>query len=221
MQAVETREKFRGSFNPICKIRLEANKILKLPFSVFVKQRAKEKNFIIFMKNLRLRFKNQKGFNLVELMIVIAIIAILIAVAIPAYQSMVRNGNEVSTIQALQNIKTLQVGYAGKHQGKFAPTFDELIKSVDLDERFAGETPVVNGYVFKMTVQQPSGSTPSKYSINADPQPDQGKRHFYFDSSLSTKTTARRPTKTLRFRNKVLISFRPLSSVVERSLHTR
>lgn len=138
------------------------------------------------MKNLRRNFRNQQGFNLVELMIVIAIIAILIAVAIPAYQAMVRNGNEVSTIQALQNIKTLQVGYAGKHQGKFAPTFDELIKSVDLDERFAGDAPVVNGYVFKMTVQQSSGSTPSKYSINADPQTDQGKRHFYFDSALST-----------------------------------
>lgn len=138
------------------------------------------------MKNLRRNFKNQKGFNLIELMIVIAIIAILIAVGIPAYQKMVQNGNEVSTIQAIQNIKTLQVGYAGRHQGKFAPSFDELIKSADLDERFAGDAPVVNGYAYKLTVDAPSASTPAKYTITAEPQAGQGTRYFYFDSTLST-----------------------------------
>ncbi len=56
------------------------------------------------------------------------------------------------------------------YQGKFAPNFDELIKSAGLDERFAGENPVVNGYIFKMTVQESSGTKPSFYSINADPQ---------------------------------------------------
>jgi len=158
---------------------------LKLTLFVFVKESEKER-FTNFMKNLRSRFKNQKGFNLIELMIVIAIIALLIAIGIPAYQSMVRNGNEVSAISSIQNIKTLQVGYAGKHQGKFAPSFDELIKSVQLDERFAGEAPVVNGYIFKMTTQESSGSKPSMYSITADPQSGSGTRHFYFDSTLGT-----------------------------------
>jgi prepilin-type N-terminal cleavage/methylation domain-containing protein len=142
------------------------------------------------MKNISKRFKNQRGFNLIELMIVIAIIALLIAVGIPAYQAMVRNGNEVAAIQSIQTIKTLQVGYAGKHQGKFAPTFDELRKSADLDEKFTGDAPVVSGYVFKMTTTESSGTTPSKYTINADPQTGQGNRHFYFDSTLgATKQT--------------------------------
>ncbi len=100
------------------------------------------------MKNLRRNFRNQAGFNLIELMIVIAIIALLIGVGIPAYRSMVNNGNETSAAQSINTIKTLQIGYASKHQGKFAPSFDELIRSAQLDERFAGENPVVNGYIF-------------------------------------------------------------------------
>jgi prepilin-type N-terminal cleavage/methylation domain-containing protein len=138
------------------------------------------------MKNLRQRFENQQGFNLIELMIVIAIIALLIGIGIPAYRAMVNSGNETSAIQSLQNIKSLQASYASKHQGKFAPTFDELIKSVQLDERFAGESPVINGYTFKMTAQESSGSKPAFYSILADPQSGAGTRHFYFDSTLGT-----------------------------------
>lgn len=149
------------------------------------------------MKNSPPVFKNQQGFNLIELMIVIAIIALLIGVGIPAYRAMVNNGNETSAAQSINTIKSLQISYAGKHQGKFAPNFDELIKSVQLDERFAGEAPVVNGYIFKMSVQESSGSKPSFYSINADPQEGSGTRHFYFDSTLGTtkSTEEDRPAK--------------------------
>lgn len=149
------------------------------------------------MKNLPRNFKNQAGFNLIELMIVIAIIALLIGVGIPAYKSMVNNGNETSAAQSIQTIKTLQIGYAGKHQGKFAPNFDTLIKTAGLDERFAGENPLINGYIFTMTVQEPSGSKPAFYSVNADPQEGSGSRHFYFDSTLGTtkSTDEDRPAK--------------------------
>ena len=149
------------------------------------------------MKNLRRNFRDQAGFNLIELMIVIAIIALLIGVGIPAYRSMVNNGNETSAAQSINTIKTLQIGYASKHQGKFAPNFDTLIQSAQLDERFAGENPVVNGYIFTMNVQEPSGSRPAFYSINADPQEGSGTRHFYFDSTLGTtkSTDEDRPAK--------------------------
>ena len=150
-----------------------------------------------FMKNLPRNFRNQAGFNLIELMIVIAIIALLIGVGIPAYKSMVNNGNETSAAQSIQTMKTLQFGYAGKHGGKFAPSFDELIKSAQLDERFAGENPVVNGYIFTMNVQETSGSKPPFFSVNADPQEGSGTRHFYFDSTLGTtkSTDEDRPAK--------------------------
>ncbi|MBA4184405.1 MAG: prepilin-type N-terminal cleavage/methylation domain-containing protein [Acidobacteria bacterium] len=154
------------------------------------------------MKNLRRNLKDQRGFNLIELMIVIAIIALLIGVGIPAWKAMINNGNETTAVQTIQTMKTLQTSYASRHQGKFAANFDELIKSVQLDEKFKGERPVVNGYVFSMTVEEPSANRPAFYSVNADPQVSEGvqstgTRHFYFDSTLGTtkSTEDNRPAK--------------------------
>jgi hypothetical protein len=118
-------------------------------------------------------------------------LTLIIGSTFVVYEKIKNNGDESSAASSVHTIKILQIGYASKHQGKFASNFDELIKSAQLDERFAGESPVVNGYIFKMTVQEPSGTKPAFYSINADPQTvfyffKTGTRHFYFDSMLAT-----------------------------------
>lgn len=134
-------------------------------------------------------------------MIVIAIIGILISVGTIAWTAMIQSGNETAAQQTLRNIQTMQSQYASRNRGKFG-TFDDLIRSVQLDDKFAGERPVVNGYIFTMTVEEPSESRPATYSINADPQVAEGigatgKRHFYTDSSLGTirSTDENRPAK--------------------------
>lgn len=155
------------------------------------------------MKNIPRNFRNQDGFNLIELMIVIAIIALLIAVGIPAWQSMVRSGNEVTAAQTVGTIRTCQSSYAGRHQGKFAPNFAELVKSGCLDtDKFKGDPPVINGYIFTMKVEEPSGTKPAYYAVNVDPQVGEGiqatgNQHFYYDSTLgAVKTTnENRPAK--------------------------
>jgi len=142
------------------------------------------------MKQLRRNDKRQAGFNLIELMIVIAIIALLIGVGVPAWQSMVRSGNETTAAQTVQAIRTCQSSYAGKHQGKFAPSFAELVKTGCLDEdKFKTEPPVINGYVYTMKAEEPSATKPAFYSVNVDPQvatgiQATGNRYFYYDSTL-------------------------------------
>ncbi|HSI88417.1 MAG TPA: prepilin-type N-terminal cleavage/methylation domain-containing protein [Pyrinomonadaceae bacterium] len=144
---------------------------------------------------------DQRGFNLIELMIVIAIIGLLIGVGTYAWSSMIQSGNETSAQQAIRNIQTLQAQYASRNQGRFGK-FDDLIRVVNLDEKYAGERPVVNGYLFTLTVEEPTEGRPAFYSINADPQVSEGvtrtgTRHFYTDSSLSTirGTDENRPAK--------------------------
>jgi len=141
------------------------------------------------MNKLRNRLRDERGFNLIELMIVIAIIGLLIGVGTIAWSAVIKSGNEAAAAQSVDNIRKFEAQYAARNRGNFA-TFDQLVESVGLDEKFKGETPIVNGYVFKMAITPGSTTGPPKYEIWADPQSagatGTGSRHFYTSSTLST-----------------------------------
>lgn len=59
--------------------------------------------------------KQQKGFTLIELMIVVAIIGILAAVAIPAYSNYIKRAKFTDPLGLLAGIKTPAEEYHGIH----------------------------------------------------------------------------------------------------------
>jgi prepilin-type N-terminal cleavage/methylation domain-containing protein len=143
------------------------------------------------MQTLTRRKTNQRGFSLIELMIVIAIIGILIAVGVTGWKAAVKAANEAAAIKNLRTISEQQMLYFNAHQRSSFGTFEEMRKENLLDSKWDSTTPVVEGYVFNMKVIPKSTSQQAGYTINADPQVSEGvgatgKNHYFIDSNSST-----------------------------------
>jgi prepilin-type N-terminal cleavage/methylation domain-containing protein len=143
------------------------------------------------MKPLDIKQRNQRGFSLIELMIVIAIIGILIAVGVTGWKAATKSANEAAAVKTLRSIAEQQMLFYNSHQRSAFGTFEEMIKENLLDTRFSGSTPVVDGYVYTMKVTARSTSQQAGYTINADPQVTEGvgatgTNHFYVDSDSNT-----------------------------------
>ena len=73
-----------------------------------------------------MRHRNpRRGFSLIELLIVIAIILIIITIAVPKLGKAKQFAQETAAIQALKTIHTAQVEYSSQY-GRFANSLTEL-----------------------------------------------------------------------------------------------
>ena len=72
-----------------------------------------------------MRVHRQKGFTIIELLIVVAIIMIIAAIAIPKLGDARRLAYEMAAIRTLQTLNTGQVQYFSTY-GRFASTLMEM-----------------------------------------------------------------------------------------------
>ena len=139
-----------------------------------------------------------KGFSLIELLIVVAIILIIAAIAIPNLLRSRMAANEASAVSSLRTLNTACITYSSTYGG-FPPQMDALAppaagvnpdktKADIVDQVLAGlvNTSTKSGYTFTYAPApvDASGNVPS-YTVNADPVVvnQTGLRQFFTDQS--------------------------------------
>jgi prepilin-type N-terminal cleavage/methylation domain-containing protein len=145
--------------------------------------------------------RKQKGFSLIELLIVVAIILIIAAIAIPNLLRARIAANESSAVASVRTVNTAQITYNSTYNTVgYAAALSSLGGSSCappsstgaclIDTQLAGGTK--SGYSF--TMQGASGTPNSSYQILAAPlQPNQtGVRYFcsFADAVVRVNPTA-------------------------------
>jgi len=131
--------------------------------------------------------RRRRGFSLIELLIVIAIILIIITIAVPKYQKTQIFVRETAAIAAIQTIHKMEVQYQSQY-GRYAISLTELGPPASGAPSPAAADLIGNdlsngvnkGYKFTLT------GTQGGYVINANPVNfgSDGNRTFFSDQSM-------------------------------------
>ena len=146
--------------------------------------------------------KKQKGFSLIELLIVVAIILIIAAIAIPNLLRSKMAANEASAVGSMRSLNTACVTYSTTYGSyptalsQLGPAATATSTTADLiDSVLASGTK--SGYTFTLAAGATAGTT---YTITAVPVTlgTTGQRAFFTDQSgvIRANTTGSSPAVT-------------------------
>jgi prepilin-type N-terminal cleavage/methylation domain-containing protein len=116
--------------------------------------------------------KREKGFTLIEILIVVAILGIIAAIAIPALRRARQSAHAAAAVQALRTVTTAQILYERKY--KTYGTLAQLAPEGTLDPSLA--TGNKSSYLFTIAVAVGG----KNFTCNADPQEEPAKMKHYF-----------------------------------------
>jgi type IV pilus assembly protein PilA len=148
--------------------------------------------------------KSSRGFSLIELLIVVAIILIIAAIAIPDLLKSRQAANQASAVGSLRTINTSEVTYASTYTTGFSSTLLQLDGTGMSTAGNAGLIDSVlaagskSGYTFIYTSYPDATGRIDAYAVQCGPSQGAGNGNFYFTdhSGVIRQNTATTATTT-------------------------